>query len=400
MIALPFIALVSPATPATQVRSVGSVQESTIYSFPGPPDSEGPGAGPPTVILKLGRDFYGVAYGGPYSASAGTVWKLQPDKALEEVLYDFPASGTDASHPEGNLVADSAGALYGVSYQGGNLGLGTVFRLEPHGRRYTESVLYSFQGTADGENPNAIAIDANANLYVTAPYGGASGAGTILKLAPSASGYNPTVIYSFNGADGYYPNTITANADGSLYGTVSDGGEYASGAIFKLTPTPSGYAYSPVYEFEGHYDGSAPSGFLTVDRAGRIFGVTYNGGGPAYLGTVYSVEPTQHGYRERVLYAFQGGTDGQNPYAGVSVGRDGTIYGTTYLGGAGGDGTIFELMPTGHGTYAKTDLHDFAGYPSDGQSPISSLLLDSGAFYGLTFWGGIADRGILFRFTP
>jgi uncharacterized repeat protein (TIGR03803 family) len=155
------------------------------------------------------------------------------------VLYSF-ANSPDGAGPFAGLTLDSAGNLYGTTVTGGASGTGTVFKLAPNGSAgYTESVLYSFGAGPDGANPYAgLILDSAGNLYGTTPMGGASGFGTVFQLAPNGSaGYTESVLYSFGaGPDGEAPYAgLILDSAGNLYGTTFGGGSSGNGTVFKVT---------------------------------------------------------------------------------------------------------------------------------------------------------------------
>jgi uncharacterized repeat protein (TIGR03803 family) len=137
--------------------------------------------------------------------------------------------------PFAGLILDKAGNLYGTTAYGGASGLGTVFKLDTSGN---ETVLHGFTGTGgDGANPYAgLIMDKAGNLYGTTGYGGASGAGTVIKLDTSG---NETVLHSFTGypSDGATPFAgLIMDKAGNLYGTTISGGAFDAGTVFKLVP--------------------------------------------------------------------------------------------------------------------------------------------------------------------
>ena len=276
------------------------------------------------------------------------------------VVFSFGRSQGFA--PRAGLIADSTGALYGTAAHGGGpwpFGRGVVFKLTPNADGYTESVIHVFRGYRehDGSLPDAALIrDAGGSLYGTTyaggrrlcpearPTHGLTSCGTVFKLSPAGSGYQETVLYAFRGGkDGANPATsLVADSFGALYGTTEQGGVgcysgHGCGTVFKLTPSSSGYKESILYRFQGFGDGYAPSA-LIIDAAGALYGTTYTGG-PAHQGTVFKLTPSAGGYTKSVLYAFRGagpvpdGCHGAYPDAALIAGRDGALYGTTIFGG-------------------------------------------------------------------
>jgi uncharacterized repeat protein (TIGR03803 family) len=309
--------------------STDATQElTTLYSFTG--GGSGDGANPSAGLMAdpAGNLYGTTAEGG--ASGRGTVFQLDPSGNLT-VLHSF--TGGDGSHPRAALIADAAGNLYGTTISGGVQDAGTVFQLTPPG---TLNVLYSFTGSGDGALPWAGMIaDASGNLYGTTYGGGANGQGTVFQLDPSGT---LTVLYSFTGGNDASPWAgLIADAAGNLYGTT-EGGD-GPGEVFQLTPsgTPN-----VLHNFTGR-DGAIPHGGLIFDAPGNLYGTTHNGGTSGY-GTVFQLTPAG---TLNVLHSFTGGSDGAYPEAGLIADTAGNLYGTTWGGGAGGQGTVFQLTPSG-----------------------------------------------------
>jgi uncharacterized repeat protein (TIGR03803 family) len=338
------------------------------------------------------------------SLGCGLIFKL--DKTGKKTdLHDF--NGKDGSVPNGGLVRDAAGNLYGTTNFGGTGscfdpaagGCGTVFKLDKSGK---ETVLHDFTGNADGGYPLAGLIrDAAGNLYGTTSGCSRCGdtAGKVFKL--DATGHE-TVLHSFaGGQDGAAPQAeLLRDAAGNLYGTTSYGGKFNGGTVFKLDTTGK---ETVLYRFTGGADGGAPHAGLIQDAAGNLYGTTYYGGdlncnvlNPPGCGVVFKLSMNGH---ETVLHRFTGAKDGSFPPDGLVGDGKGTLYGTTYLGGdpncsdqgLPGCGVVFKMDTTGH----ETVLHSFTG-GADGLSPFfGSLLRDaSGNLYGTNV------AGVVFKLTP
>ena len=289
----------------------------------------------------------------------------------------------------------------------------------------TFTVIYNFTGGSDGLEPQAgLTIDKAGNLYGTAIVGGRGGYGTVFKLAHINSGWIFTPIYSFTGGnDGAQPRArLVFGPDGSLYGTTTQGGGgngcggQGCGTVFRLRPAPTAcktalcpWSETALYRFTGTLDGGEPSGAVTFDKAGNIYGATAQGGpqsGNCFLGscgTVYKLTPSNGSWTESVLYSFAGGTDGQWPVGSVIFDSAGNLYGSTngggFSGGSYGYGTIFQLMPSGS-SWLETILHAFQG-GTDGQGQQDSPILDkSGNLYGTTAGGGTSGGGTVYELTP
>ncbi len=344
-----------------------------LHSFTGPD-----GANPQGTLLP-GSDgsLYGTTVEGGASGK-GTVFRLAPDGTLI-TLYAF-SGGSDGAYPYGGLLKGGDGSLYGTTYGGG---LGTVFKLTPDG---TLTTLHAFSGS-DGAGPYAgLLLGSGGTLYGTTVGGGASDYGTVFRLAPDGSGF--TTLYAFNYSDGAWPYAgVLQGSDGSLYGTTSGSGS-GGGTVFRLAPDGT---LTTLYAFSGGSDGAYPYAGLLQGGDGSFYGTT-SGGGASGNGTVFKFGLGTL----TTLYAFSGGSDGSNPYAGLFQGSDGTLFGTTNEGGASGNGTVFRLAPDGSGF---TPLHAFSG-GSDGAWPYAGVLQGSdGSLYGTTWSGGASGNGTVFKFA-
>jgi uncharacterized repeat protein (TIGR03803 family) len=404
-------------------------QESVFYTFQGKADGGNPYAG----LLAGNSAFYGTTFLGGAKGNYGTVFELSPSGA-KTILYTFQG-GTDGANPQAGLMSRK-GVLYGDTAFGGDTtqcpkspsspgGCGTVFALTPSGSGYGERVIYAFQNGSDGNNPvGGLLSDNRGDIYGTTVLGGgnmvcAGGCGIVFKLSPSGSSFSETVLYRFQGgADGEGPRgTLIADTKGALYGTTEFGGSgtcsdpsgvSGCGTVFKLTPSPSGYAESVIYSFQGGSDGQFPRSALLAGKKGAFLGATVQGG-PAKRGTLYKLTPSGLNYSERVIYAFKGAPDGQSPSDenGLYANDSGVLFGTTSFGGkaACGCGTVFEAVPSGS-SYAETVLHSFKG-GSDGSDPRGSVIMDAaGALYGTAFTGATKVRGctggcgVVFKLSP
>jgi uncharacterized repeat protein (TIGR03803 family) len=333
-------------------------------------------------------------------------------------LLPVTSSTPDGTSPSG-LIQGSDGNLYGTTATGGQYNQGTVFRITSDG---TETVLYSFAGgSSDGAQPNGGLIQgSDGSFYGTTNNGGIaacprpqpldgnaaqSPCGTVFRVTPTGA---ETVLYFFAGAaDGGEPNGgLVQGSDGSFYGTTDSGGLDNGGVVFKVTPAG---AESAIYAFGSQMeDGAIPSS-LTLGADGSFYGTTTLGGQPNE-GTIFKVTPTG---AETLLYSFSGGADGDMPQQPLVLGSDGSLYGTTEFGGVstnqpvapclnGGCGSVFRITPDG----ALTVLYAFGGNATDGAYPTSGLIQGKdGTLYGTTGAGGLTSNcsggcGVAFSITP
>src|ERR1022692_3387487 len=310
----------------------------------------------------------------------------QAQTPSETVLHAF-GSVPKGAYPYAGLIRDSAGNLYGTTYQGGKANAGVVYGVDAAGQ---EKVLYSFTGLADGGNPyGGVVPDSAGNLYGTTSAGGTSGYGVVFKLDKAGQ---ETVLYAFTGgADGGYSYAgVIRDSAGNLYGTTSSGGTAGYGVVFEVNTCGQ---ETVLYSFTGGADGGYSYAGVIRGSAGNLYGTTSAGGigqGYAGYGVVFKLSTAG---QETVLYSFTGGADGGNPGAGVIHDSAGNLYGTTTSGGTAGQGVVFKLSTAGQ----ETVLYSFTG-GADGGYPSAGGIRDSaGNLYGTASYGGTAGWGVVFK---
>jgi uncharacterized repeat protein (TIGR03803 family) len=332
------------------------------------------------------------------------------------LIYVFPGSpncgnGATSLGEAGPLIADTQGNLYGTTLGGGDGVDGCVFELSPTGGGWTESVLWTFNG-ADGAYPwAALVLDDSGNLYGTTSGGGAYNAGTVFELSPGQAGWTETVLHSFGSpGDGVDPvSNLIFGPDRSLYGTTFFGGIGGGGVVFKLTPGADGWTETILYSSGGKGDGHKLIGGLVMDRDGTLYGCAEYGGvgGGVGNGAVYALVPYNGGYQETIIHDFSNFQDGRRPNAGLTLGPDGALYGTTVYGGYTGNfrcansgcGVIFRLAKDPAGNWNEQVLRQMHGY--DGWNLTGSVVFDpDGNLYAAAQAGGVHDDGSVFMLTP
>lgn len=388
--------------------SAWSAGYAVLYNF-GTPSST-PSSG---LITDAAGNAYGVTSAGGLSG-VGTVYELSL-KTGYHLLYSFHKNSGGFA-PQGNLVFDSAGNLYGTTTRGGienaqcTIGCGVVFELSPplNGGSWTETVLYAFcsqVNCADGFYPQAgVIFDSAGNLYGTTEYGGTDNNGTVFELQPSQSGWTESVLYSVigGGVDGAYPlGSLVFDSSGSLYGTLSSLGP-GVGSAFRLSPAAGGWTFTLLYAFAefSNQDGYSPYAGMIFDAAGNLYGTT-SGGGAFGFGTVFELSPGLNRWTETILYNFAGGTDGAQPEASLVFDSSGKLYGSTFAGGCtkARCGTVFRLTPSQGGQWIES-LFRFPLPGTLGLEPTAPVILDAaGRVYGTTTGGGQANDGVAFRIT-
>lgn len=367
-----------------QVSTSGTVFNS-LHSFN--PNAEGynPYGG---VIQGSDGLLHGVT---PYSSygsanNYGTLFTLTTSGASFTTAFDF-SNGIDGYDPYGGLALGKDGNFYGTTVSGGLYGYGTLFKISKTGQL---TLLHSFSNI-DGYAPYCgITLDSKSNLYATTTFGGANSHGVAFEYSPSTGIY--TLLHSFIGADGVFPDSGVTLIGTSLYGVTEEGGANGYGVVYKITlPTATKPSTFKVLHSFNSSDGASSSGSLIEGSDRNLYGVTNFGGAFGY-GTVFKISPTTGTLT--TLHSFNL-TDGSNVYAGLIQGRDGMLYGTTLYGGVYGNGTVFQISTNGS---VFNVLHNFN--VSDGQNPFSTLLQGSdGMLYGTTSGGGDYNYGMVFNLS-
>jgi len=467
-------------------------QLTTLYSFcsqSGCADGAVPYAG---LVQATNGNLYGTTLDGGVNGDAGTVFEITLTGQLT-TLHSFCAQSgcADGRLPYAGLIQASDGNLYGTTLIGGANGYGTVFGITPNGQL---STLHSFAFTDGAEPFGGLAEDANGNLYGATYFGGTQYNGTIFSLpvgldrfperqtssrkteaninthrpdlkgandlglrgkgaadffshrpdlpgatgvrfsgdvavvpglpgpkvripelaggvdrpmrgtAPAGKGksfgQSLSTLLNFDGANGAFPafTSLVQGTDGNLYGTTESGGTFDQGIVFKVTP---GGTLTNLYTFCSQTnctDGAEPYAGLVQAANGNFYGTTSVGGANSE-GTVFEITPAG---QLTTLYNFcsqPGCTDGYLPYAGLVQGTDGNFYGTTLAGGANNEGTVFKMTPGG----TLTTLYSFCSQSgcTDGLEPYAGLVQGTdGNFYGTTLAGGASGAGTVFKMTP
>jgi len=361
-------------------REAPKIQEQVLYSLGNGTD----GRSPYSNVKDVDGALYGTTYSGG-TDGMGTLFSVNQSTGAETVLHSFIGGTTDGRYPFHGVLAVK-GILYGTTEHGGPQDRGTVFAFDPN--TGVEKVAYFFctqaESCPDGQYPTSGLIDVNGTLYGTTEQGGNFGWGTVFSLDPNTGAEK--VLYSFHGTeDGAWPEATLIHVDGALYGTTQAGGAIGYGSVFSINLKND--EETLLHSFTGGTDGARPFASL-INVKGTLFGTTYGGGTPND-GVVFSIDPSTGA--ETVLHSFGSGADGQNPYANL-IDVKGALYGTTYNGGANGDGTVFSIDPS---TGVESVMYSFQGSP-DGQNPYAGLIDKKNALYGTTLYGGIFRYGAVF----
>ncbi len=386
--------------------------EQVVYTFC---DQPGCGFLPLGSLLsdEQGRIFGVTRDGG--ENGFGTAYELTPVNGRWKFKTIFNFSST-VGIPNGGLIRDSAGNLYGMTDD-------AVYELVSNAKqtKWQEKTLYTF-GDFDGQVPfgaltyfgaaSGAPYDGVSPLYGVTELGGYNENGVVFALSPKGRAWNQSVLYRFcatgNCSDGSTPENIVVASPQKIYGsTIRGGAACGCGTIFELdalrTSNKGPWQHKTLHEFceqaGGCTDGVSPTGNLVLDSEGNIFGTTARGGN-ADNGTIFEVVPGGARASESVLYRFcalDDCQDGSFPEGGLTMGSDGTLFGTTVEGGNfHDDGEVFSFADS-----QLTVLYAFCPGQSctDGEEPQWPVLLNSGGeLFGVAGTGDAT--GLVFELSP
>ena len=340
-----------------------------LYNFAGGAGGQSPLPG----IVGPERAVYGTADGGLQQCGrsgtdyCGVVYRLRPSPTVcvtalcswtNTVVYQFKGA-PDGAAPNGNLVFDSAGNLFGTTTMGGLYGQGTVYELTPTSGGWTETVLYSFAGGSGGTFPLSLLLGQDGNFYGTTL--GGTGGGLIFQLVPSGGGWTENILASFNGcvrsgSGGSCNPVLIQESSGNFYALDSYTQEFnhppfgdfwwTFSQIFMMSPAGSGWQFTvlddtsylcqPAGQCYGYDEGYVPFRDLAIDSAGNLYGTWGWEEGSFEAGAVFKLlQP----YQEQGLVRFAG-----DNFRDVEVDASGQLYGTTYRCGDS-YGTVWQLTP-------------------------------------------------------
>jgi uncharacterized repeat protein (TIGR03803 family) len=353
------------------------------------------------VVTSAGDIFDTATHGGTANL-AGVAFEFTHDGKFK-IVHDFVGS-PDGAGPGQPMVLNSDGSLTLTAVNGGRFGFGVIEAVKAGGPAV---VLHSFDGN-DGSGPLGVIGDGAGTLFGVAAIGGYKicgdfhGCGTVWSFAPATGSLR--VLHKFHGPEGALPfSTLARDNAGDLFGTTEVGGsgtcpavsgERGCGIVFEIDTSGM---YHVIHTFVGS-DGQYPLS-LTGSPQGTLYGSTFKGGAIG-LGVVFAVDSAGH---ITTLHTFSGGADGSYP-DGLTV-FHGKIFGFAAAGGASACkcGTVFELDPA---TKKLRTLHTFHN-GGDGAYPSGTLAVDArGAVVGTTAQGGDLTKclgngcGTLFRIQP
>jgi uncharacterized repeat protein (TIGR03803 family) len=331
------------------------------------------------------------------------------------VIHSF--SGPEGANPQAGLTLDGAGNLYGTSAYGGNtggecqtFGCGTVFKLTHAGSGWVLSTLHKFNG-GDGLVPiSRVVFGPHGALYGTA---NCCSGGTVFSLRPPASVCRSTsclwteaVLFRFGFGAGSLPTgDITFDAAGNIYGTTLSGGDYSHcgglgcGTVYQLTLSGGVWTENILHSFTDGADGEYPNSGVVLDQVGNLYGTAPQDGSGQATGLVFKFVPSGSGWTQSIVYHFQNGADGNHPWGGLIFDEAGNLYGTTTYGGSGNGGTVFQLSPSG-GAWNFNLLEGLPGHVHPDGSEAKLVRDNAGNLYGTTVKNGAYGYGNVFELTP
>jgi uncharacterized repeat protein (TIGR03803 family) len=381
-------------------------------------------------LVSNGSDLFTTVTGGR-SAPQGGVVKVNPATGACKLLYAFSTAG---GYGPQSAPISMHGMLYGTTSAGGPGGNGTIYALDP--KTGSEALVYSFTGGTDGGAPVAPLFDGSGTLYGTTVRGPGNSGGTVFKLNPATGA--ESVLHTFTGTAVTSGAAGLGEARGAPYATIFPGGKYGAGQMVRISPTT--HSVKTLYAFQLAGDAYAPAAPLAYVN-GSLYGASYSGG-TTNQGTLFAVNPLTGA--ESVVHSFGSAGDGIEPNEYLTnVG--GTLWGLTYRGGSGNEGTLFKFDPvagtetpvlsyvnsdpvgvgysgvtlvgtrfyatspfsSGNGAVYEvnpttgkiTVVYRFANSP-DGSFPVAGLIKVNGKLYGTTSYGGASNNGVVYELDP
>jgi uncharacterized repeat protein (TIGR03803 family) len=328
------------------------------------------------VTLDASGNIYGTTDGGGAN-SEGTLFEITAG-GTESLVHSFGAS-VDGTIPDGAVIFDASGNMYGTTNYGGPNDDGTLWERAADG---TYTVLHSFDGTGDGDFIRGRLVeDTKGNLYGTALFGGANGDGTVFKYTSRGK---LKVLHAFSGTDGQYPeHGVVRDRHGNLYGVTAFGGANDQGSVYKIARDGT---FTSLYSFTGKGDGGFLYGGLAIDRTGNLYGSTASYGANGQ-GTVFKLAPNG---TLTTLYSFVGGSSDVSEPEGdmLLVGKN--LYSTAANGGTNTAGGVYEVTLAG----TETVLEDFPATTGDTYS--AGVTKSARTLYGTIESGGTDNDGVVF----
>lgn len=336
-----------------------------------------------SLIEASNGKLYGMTSRGGSSSSGGVIFEFDPSSNVYAKKVDLiSANGTQ---PFGTLFKAGNGMLYGITSRGGTSIRGTIFEYSAGTTSYTKK--YDFSA-ADGISNSSFIEGTNGKLYALTSSGGLGSKGTVFEFNYTSVTYTKKKDLSYcpNGSTPY--GALLQASDGKLYGMASQGGAFGVGLIFQFDPVTLSYTKKIDFNLS---DGASPAGCSLMQASnGKIYGMTLSGGAN-FSGVIFEYDPLTNSYVKKIDLS---PANGYVAYSSLIQASNGKLYSVTYDGGENDLGVLFEYDIN---TNSYTKKFDFS--PASGNSPYSSLVqATNGKLYGMTYFGGVNDMGVLFEY--
>ncbi len=294
-------------------------------------------------------------------------------------------NGADGADPTAGVTLDANGDLFGTTSNINTNGGGTVWEIAKGSSTIT--TIASFNGSNGFQPFGGVTLDANGDLFGTTAQGGAYNKGTVWEIAQGSG--TITTLASFNGSNGAGPQShVTFDANGNVFGTTAGGGANSRGTVWEIAKGSS--TITTLASFNGS-NGFQPFAGVTIDANGNLYGTTSGGGSYGY-GTVWEIAKGSNTITSLVTFNY---ANGASPEGGVTLDANGNLFGTTAQGGANGVGTVWEIA---RGSSTLTTLASFAFNGADGGEPYAGVTLDAnGNLFGTAIYGGPYGDGTVWE---
>ena len=330
------------------------------------------GQRPKDIFMGSDGQLYGTSQNAGYARNVDGIFRMDTLGNGFGLIYTWVTG--DNQTIQLNPVFESVdGNFYGTSAGGGSSNLGQAFKVRPNGTQYQSLHEFSPVG-GDGRLPWALLRDSDGALYGSTLGGGASDKGTIYKLESNGS-YR--ILHQFEGESGF-PLGLVAASDGFLYGS-----DYYSHDIFRLSK--DGLTYVSLTNLAG-----SPVGNLIEGSDFLLYGVTEDGG-TTELGSVFRMNPDGTDLQE--IHSFTSISTNLVVPAGIIEGSDGKLWGTALRGGASDQGMVFRLNKDGSQYQILRSFTTAVGTVS----PNPLMQASDSYFYGTTYRGGANGQGTIYR---
>jgi uncharacterized repeat protein (TIGR03803 family) len=377
-----------------------------------------------TVISgSLALDGVGRLYGITQGTSCGTVFRLTPAATptaqwQETELLSF-YSASVGCYPTTGVVRNATGGLVTATRVFDTSTYSAIVDLSKSttsGSQWVGKIMADFKNERFGKDVwGPLVVDVKGAVYGTVYAGGTFGNGSVFKLTPASPGstkWTKSILYNFRGGTGgTSPSALFLGDSGALYGTTDAGGTAAAGIVFRLTPaasTTAAWKYEVLHNFEGWQRGLGGGSRLVQDKAGTLYGTTYKGGAttcPEGCGLVFALSPPtapSTKWNFKIIYKFKGGLDGYHPSYGVVRDQKGTLYGVTIYGGLNDHGVVYKLVPPtiGKTNWTRSVLYRFGGGAVTGRPSTPLILGSGGALHGGTKQVLSTDTAAAYKLVP